>query len=76
MQSGEQETGVAVTHVELAVRRIRQVGERSLGDAVRPIPAAREPDRIDCRVGHHFAERREPRRIGAGKWPAERKHCG
>ena len=40
---------------------------RRLGDAVRAIAAAREPNRVDAVVGHHLAQRRQPRCVGPGE---------
>ena len=73
VEAGEQEAGVAIAHVESCPRRVRQVRERGLGDAVGAIAAAREPDGVDRRVGHHFAQRRQPRLVGAGEMAVGQK---
>ena len=73
VQAGEQEAGVAVAHVELAARGIGQVGQRRLGDPVGAIAAAREPHRVDRRVGHDLAQRGEPRLVRPGEMAVGQK---
>ena len=67
--AGEQEAGIAIAEIELASRGSGHVGRRRLGDAVRPIAAAREPHGVDAVVGHHFAQRRQPHRVAPGEMP-------
>src|SRR6185369_6816500 len=63
VETGHEEARIAVPHVELAARGVRQAGDSGFGDPVGSVAAAREPYRVDRRVGHHLAQCRETRLV-------------
>ncbi len=60
VEAGKQKTGVGITKKALGVRGRGKIARRGFGDAVRPITAAREPQGVDRRIRHRFAQGSKP----------------